>query len=125
MFVPWRLKLKTCLLKNWLQPTKEFFADSMGCLLIFHVVLTSVKIHQSYAPKMFMFLGPLNGFLLVKTSTRFVTGFGVCLMTVSLLAFAYVPSVEYMYLVLGVGFGKKDISNPVKCFRFFCRFKMK
>ena len=68
---------------------------------------------------MFMFLGPLNGLLLVKTSTRFVTGFGVCLMTVSLLAFAYVPSVEYMYLVLGVGYGKETNCKASKTAQIF------
>ena len=53
--------------------------------------------------------------LLAKTSTRFVTGCGVLLMTVGILSFGYVPAVEYMYLVYGVGYGKlrTEVSNEI------------
>ena len=72
--------------------------------------------------------GPLNGMLLARTSTRFVSSLGVCLMTVSLVAFAYVP-VDYMYLAYGVGYGmyiSKSCIYPVDALgmamgnRYYC-----
>ena len=42
---------------------------------------------------------------MAKTSNRFVAACGVLLMTSSLAAFAYAPSIEYTYLAYGVGYG--------------------
>ena len=55
---------------------------------------------------MFLFTGPLNGFLLAKTSDRFVSFLGAILLVISHIAFAYSPRPIYMYLSYGVLYGK-------------------
>ncbi|XP_067942641.1 monocarboxylate transporter 9-like [Watersipora subatra] len=49
--------------------------------------------------------GPFNGWLLARTSSRCVAMLGVGIMTLSLIAFAYVPCFECMYISYGVFYG--------------------
>ncbi|XP_067942235.1 monocarboxylate transporter 12-B-like [Watersipora subatra] len=48
---------------------------------------------------------PLNGIILAKTSHRTLGLIAVSLMSLSLVAFAYLPKLEYMYPFFGVVFG--------------------
>lgn len=44
--------------------------------------------------------------MLIKTSSRISAAIGICMMTCSLIAVAYVPGIDFLYLFFGVGFGR-------------------
>ena len=54
----------------------------------------------------YLFVAPINAIILAKTSHRFLGLLGVVTMSSCLIGLAYVPSIEYMYPVYGVGYGK-------------------
>ena len=51
-----------------------------------------------YTLGFYYFPGPLNGIILARTSNRTLSMIGSCIMTVSLVGFAYSPNVECMFV---------------------------